>query len=409
MPTMSMPTTPMPTMSESRFDLVGRDRATGARAGVFRTPHGDVPTPIFMPVGTQATVKALDVDELRAAGARIVLANTYHLYLRPGHEVVGSLGGLHAFMGWDRPILTDSGGFQVFSLARSAQGRDRRGDAGLVTIDESGVAFESHLDGRTHLFTPESAIEVQTALGADVIMAFDECSRTNDDYATTLRGMERTHRWAERCRTRWRELEAEKTATGRRPPQALFPIVQGGTFRDLRRASAEFIAGLQLPGVAIGGESIGYSKPLTRAILEWIADLLPEDRPRYAMGVGDPDDFFAIVERGVDMFDCVLPTRMARNGTLLTRDGRLRVLNAEFASDARPIELACDCYTCRGYSRGYLRHLFKAESLLAYRLATLHNVRFCLRLVEEIRSAILGGQFVELRDEFIARWSRGSA
>jgi queuine tRNA-ribosyltransferase len=395
-------------MRDFQFELIGRDRTTGARAGLLHTPHGDVPTPIFMPVGTQATVKAVDTDELRSAGARIILGNTYHLDLRPGHEVVERLGGLHGFMGWDRPILTDSGGFQVFSLAKSAQGRGQRGEAGLVQIDESGVTFESHLDQRLHRFTPESAIEVQTALGADVIMAFDECSRTNDDFETTLRGMERTHRWAERCRARWREMETEKQRTTGRPPQALFGIVQGGTFRDLRRASAEVVVGLDLPGVAIGGESIGYSKPLTRAILEWIGDLLPADRPRYAMGVGDPDDFFAIVERGVDMFDCVLPTRMARNGTLLTRDGRLRVVNAEYASDARPIEPGCDCYTCARFSRGYLRHLLKSESLLAYRLATLHNVRFCLRLVEEIRAAIIGGQFAEMRDEFMARWKSGS-
>jgi queuine tRNA-ribosyltransferase len=354
-----------------------------------------------MPVGTQATVKAICPEELRRAGAQIVLANTYHLYLRPGHATVAGLGGLHPFMGWDRPILTDSGGFQVFSLARATRSPD---GTGLVEVDEEGVTFCSHLDGTLHRFTPELAVDVQEHLGADVIMAFDECSPTAGGYVETLRGMERTHRWAERCRRSWRELEAGKLD---RPPQALFGIAQGGAYRDLRRASAEFAAGLDLPGIAIGGESIGYSKPLTRDILDWVSDLLPEGRPRYAMGVGEPDDFFAVVERGIDMFDSVLPTRMARNGTLLTARGRLRVVNAEHRADPRPPEPGCDCYTCQRFSRAYLRHLFKAEALLAYRLATLHNLRFCLRLVGQIREAILTGAFAELRTELNREWVRG--
>ena len=384
-------------MPSFEFELVGRDRATGARAGLFRTPHGVVATPVFMPVGTQATVKAVCPEELRRAGAQIVLANTYHLYLRPGSRTVAELGGLHRFMGWGGPILTDSGGFQVFSLSQPGRGESGRAE-GLVEVDEDGATFRSHLDGSLRRFTPELAVEVQEELGADVIMAFDECSSTAGGYDEARRGMERTHRWAERCRARWSELEAGKRD---RPPQALFGIVQGGAFRDLRRASAEFVAGLALPGVAIGGESIGYSKRLTRDILEWVADLLPEGRPRYAMGVGEPDDFFAVVEGGVDMFDSVLPTRMARNGTLLTARGRLRVVNAEHAADPRPIEPGCDCYTCARFSRAYLRHLFKSQCLLAYRLATLHNLRFCLRLVGQIREAILVGTFAELRDEYL--------
>ena len=407
-------------MQDFDFNITARDPRSAARAGFFQTPHGVVPTPIFMPVGTQATVKALSPDEIRAAGAGIILANTYHLYLRPGHETIRQLGGLHRFMGWDGPILTDSGGFQAFSLAQTGRGRpsldstDQEaspGSAGtaepadsLVRIDESGVTFRSHLDGSIHRFDPESTIEIEEAIGADIIMAFDECSRSEDTYEATRCGMERTHRWAERCRARWQELELAKTD---RPPQALFGIVQGGAFRDLRRASAEYIAGLGLPGIAIGGESIGYSKPLTRQILDWIVDLLPADRPRYAMGVGDPEDFFAIVERGIDMFDSVLPTRMARNGTLLTNYGRLKVINAEFADDTRPPEPTCDCYTCRRFSRGYLRALFKDRALLAYRLATIHNIRYCLRLTERIRAAIGAGELAELREEYARGWAAG--
>ena len=383
------------------FSLAGHDRATRARAGLLRTPHGVIATPVFMPVGTQGTVKAICPTELRQAGAQIVLANTYHLYLRPGPAIVAELGGLHRFMGWNGPLLTDSGGFQVFSLSQPS--RRVEGSSGLVEVDEDGVTFRSHLDGLPHRFTPELAVDVQEALGADVIMALDECSRTAGSYAEAQLGIERTHRWAERCVRRWRELEAAKRD---RPPQALFAIVQGGAFRDLRRASAQFAADLGLPGVAIGGESVGYSKPLTRQVLEWVVDLLPESQPRYAMGIGEPDDFFAVVERGVDMFDSVLPTRTARNGTLLTAWGRLRVVNAEHAGDSRPIEPGCDCYTCGRFSRAYLRHLFKSQALLAYRLATLHNLRFCLRLVSQIRQAILEGSLAEFRRDFLVGWNR---
>ena len=401
------------------FEVRARDGATRARVGRFQTPHGAIDTPVFMPVGTQATVKAVSPDELEVAGAQIVLANTYHLYLRPGAARVARLGGLHRFMAWDRPILTDSGGFQVFSLA-GADARERVRE-GLVEVDEEGVTFRSHLDGARHRFTPELAVEVQEELGADVVMALDRCSPTEASYEATRDGMEATQRWAERCRARWLQLEAAKR---RRPPQAplheapqalsgtapqaLFGIIQGGPYEALRRESARAIAALDLPGIAVGGESIGYSKALTRQILDWLADLLPADRPRYAMGVGDPADFFAVVERGIDMFDSVLPTRMARNGTLLTADGRLRIVNAQFAADARPPEPGCDCYTCQRFSRGYLRHLFKSEALLAYRLATLHNLRFCLRTVDRIRESIRSGAFAACRDEFLARYESGS-
>lgn len=385
-----------------RYEAVARDRSTMARAGLFRTPHGTVETPVFMPVGTRATVKAVSPDELAAVGARIILANTYHLHLQPGSNLIASFGGLHDFMSWNRPILTDSGGFQVFSLAERSRDSSGSVDSSLVARDDDGVTFRSYVDGSEHRFTPELAIEVQERLGADVIMAFDECSRTSSSHAEARTSMEITHRWAERCKRRWLELEVAKTD---RPPQALFGIVQGGAHRDLRRASAELISGLDLPGIAIGGESIGYSKALTRDILEWIADLLPFDRPRYAMGVGEPADFFAIVERGIDMFDSVLPTRMARNGTLMTAHGRLRVINAEFATDPRPIEPDCDCATCASFSRGYIRHLFKSEALLAYRLATVHNLRFCLRLVERIRASIVDGSFTTFRDYFLSGYN----
>ncbi len=391
------------------FKVVARDEATWARAGVLYTPHGPVETPVFMPVGTKGSVKAVSPRDLEELGAQIILANTYHLYLRPGHQVVEALGGLHRFMGWDRAILTDSGGFQVFSLGI---GRERRRrilgrnaeegrEGSLVAIDEDGVTFTSYIDGSTHTFTPERAVEVQEALGADIIMAFDECAPSDDDYAYARAAAQRTLRWALRCRQRWMELELAKEG---RPPQALFGIVQGGNFMDLRRESTSAIVDLDLPGIAFGGESIGYNKEMTRAILEWIHDLLPEGKPRYAMGVGEPDDFFAVVERGIDMFDCVLPTRLARNGSLLTPEGRMNVTNARFRTDPAPPVEGCGCYTCRRFSRAYLRHLFKSQELLAYHLATIHNLYFAVNLAREIRRSIVNGRFKAFRDEFLARW-----
>ncbi len=373
-----------------QFEVVARDSSSAARLGRFVTPHGVVETPAFMPVGTQASVKTVDPRELQATGAQIVLANTYHLALRPGSGRVASLGGLHRFMGWNGPILTDSGGFQIWSLANRARGQS------LVRIDDEGATFRSHVDGQEWRFTPESAIDVQADLGADVIMAFDECTAKEADEVTARAAADRTHRWARRCLGRWRSLQ-----DAGRPPQALFGIVQGGNHRHLRRWSAEVVASLDLPGIAIGGESIGFSKEQTANILEWIADVLPTDRPRYAMGVGDPDDFATVVERGVDLFDSVLPTRLARNGALLTRNGRLRIGAAAFQADDGPVDPTCRCETCRGFSRAYLHHLYRSRELLGHRLGTIHNLTYCLDVTREMRDALREGTYGRHR----SRWT----
>lgn len=368
------------------FTVVTNDAATLARAGRFDTPHGVVETPAFMPVGTQASVKTLDPKEIREVGSQMILANTYHLALRPGADLVAQLGGLHEFMCWDGPILTDSGGFQVWSLSQRASERP------LVRIDEDGVSFRSHLDGAAWRFTPESAIDLQTQLGADVIMAFDECTPGDASEAYARAAAERTHRWAERCRNRWREHQSQRAV-----PQALFGIIQGGNYRELRRWSAETILSLALPGVAVGGESIGYSKERTSETLDWIADLLPSDRPRYAMGVGDPVDFLTVVERGIDLFDSVYPTRLARNGALLHRGGRMRIGSARYRSDERPVDAECRCLACRTFSRAYLHHLFRARELLGHRLATIHNLTYCLDLVADMRRSLVDGTFDQFR------------
>ncbi len=359
------------------FTLLATDARTGARAGLLRTPHGDVPTPVYMPVGTQATVKTLTPDELVAAGASIILSNTYHLSLRPGADRVARFGGLHRFMGWDRPILTDSGGFQVFSLGH------------LRRVGEDGVTFRSHLDGSTHEFTPERVIALEEALGADIIMPLDECLPYGVDAAAASASLDRTHRWAARC----------QQAQTRRD-QALFGIVQGGMHARLRRASASWLSDLDLPGYAIGGLSIGESKAEMHAMLEEAVPLLPAHKPRYLMGVGAPEDIFEGVARGVDMFDVVLPTRLARNGALLTLEGRLNIRNARFADSPDPIMPGCRCYTCARFTLGYLHHLFRAEELLGYRLATLHNVTFMVDLAALVRAAILDGTFAALRETF---------
>jgi queuine tRNA-ribosyltransferase len=359
---------------------------TLARAGVLHTPHGPVPTPVFMPVGTQATVKTLAPWDLTAAGARIVLANTYHLYLRPGADVVAELGGLHQFMGWDAPILTDSGGYQVFSLA------DRR------RIDDDGVVFRSHIDGSEHRFTPASVMRTQELLGADIVMALDECTAYPCDHDYARRAMERTHRWAEACL-------AAKT----RPDQALFGITQGGMYEDLRRESARFIAGLDTPGIAVGGLSVGEPKDVMWRMLVVTMPHLPANKPRYLMGVGSPEDLVEGVAHGVDLFDCVLPTRIARNGALLTETGRLNIRNAAYERDPRPIEEDCDCSTCQHFSRAYLRHLFKAQEILGLHLATVHNVRFLVRLMERMRAAILAGEFAAFRQAFLAAYRPADA
>lgn len=360
-----------------QFEVLARDSSSAARLGRFVTPHGVIQTPAFMPVGTQATVKAVDPGELKEAGAQIILANAYHLALRPGAARVARLGGLHRFMGWDGPILTDSGGFQIWSLGAPIHGPS------LVRIDDEGATFRSHVDGQTWRMTPELAIDLESDLGADVIMALDQCTAKDADETTARAAADRTYRWARRCRERWQSVQPT-----RQVPQALFGIIQGGPYRDLRRRSADEIASLDLPGIAIGGESIGYSKEQTASILEWIVDLLPVDRPRYAMGVGDPTDFATVVERGIDLFDSVLPTRLARNGAFLTRNGRIRIAAAIYRTDDRPIDCDCRCETCRIFTRAYLHHLYRAGELLGHRLGTIHNLTYCLDVVRVMRESL---------------------
>lgn len=363
------------------FTINTKCKDTLARTGRVDTPHGSIQTPVFMPVGTQATVKALTPDQVKETGAEILLSNTYHLYLRPGHELVREAGGLHRFMHWDRPILTDSGGFQVFSL----------GD--LRKITEEGVLFSSHLDGSRHMFSPERVMEIEQALGADIIMAFDECIALPADYNAVAAAMERTHRWAERCRQ-------SKT----REDQALFGIVQGGAYADLRRESAQAIAAMDFPGNAIGGLSVGEPKPEMYAMLDVVTPQLPEGKPRYLMGVGSFDCIVEGVARGVDMFDCVLQTRMARNGTALTRTGRLVLRNAKYAHDFSSLEEGCDCYACRHFTRAYIRHLVKAGEILGATLLSIHNIHATVQFARDIRQSIEDGRFLGFRNEFFANY-----
>lgn len=349
-----------------KYTLIKVCRQTGARFGRVETPHGCFETPAFMPVGTQATVKTLTPAQLVEIEAGIILANTYHLYLRPGHDLIKKAGGLHEFMKWSRPILTDSGGFQVFSLND------------LRKIREEGVEFRSHIDGSSHFLSPEKAVEIQNALGADIIMAFDECAPYPAERSYVLDSMARTLRWAERCKAAHRDEER----------QALFGIVQGGMFSDLRAESAKATVALDFPGYAIGGLSVGEPKPLMYEILEATVPLLPADRPRYLMGVGSPDCLLEGALRGIDMFDCVLPTRVARNGTALTSQGKVVVRNASYAEDFLPIEPGCDCYSCQNFSRAYIRHLIKANEVLGLTLISIHNLRYLLRLMINLRQAI---------------------
>jgi len=351
-----------------------------ARMGLFTTPHGDLITPVFAPVGTQATVKTLTPEHLKDINASLVLSNTYHLYLRPGDELVHDMGGLHHFMQWPNPMLTDSGGFQVFSLSKTRK------------IDDDGVTFRSHIDGSTHRFTPEKSIQIQENLGADIIMAFDECSDPNDAAYSRI-AMQRTHRWAER---------SVKAKT--RSDQALFGIVQGGVNADLRAESAKFIASLGTPGIAIGGLSVGETKQEMHDTLDVVLPLLPENKPRYLMGVGTPEDIINGVARGVDIFDCVLPTRLARHHSAFSPEGRLNMMNAGFARDPRPIDETCDCYTCKTFTRAYIRHLIMARELLAGTLLSIHNLRALIRLMELIRCYIADGSFESRVPELLAQW-----
>jgi queuine tRNA-ribosyltransferase len=365
--------------SLGNFHLIKTYPGTKARAGELVTPHGTVPTPVFMPVASQGTVKTLTPQEIKDIGFAMVLANTYHLYLRPGISVIEKMGGLHKFMGWDGAILTDSGGYQIFSLARLRQ------------VSDEGVVFRSHIDGSEHLITPELAIKFQESLGADIIMVLDECTACDNSFEKVREAMNRTHHWAERC------LKAHE-----RSDQALYAIVQGGIFPDLRRQSVEHLISLDFPGYAIGGLSIGEPKKVTFDIVKETVDLLPENKPRYLMGVGSPEDIFEGIARGVDIFDSALPTRVARNGALFTRLGRVNIRNAAFARAEKPVDPDCDCYTCRTFSAAYLHHLFNSRELLAYRLATIHNLTFISKLMQKMREAILEGTFNSFKNEFLS-------
>jgi len=360
------------------YELIHEDKETGARAGIFHTPHGDIETPVFMPVGTQATVKTMTPDELMECNAQIILGNTYHLYLRPGHKLVKEAGGLHGFMHWNRPILTDSGGFQVFSL----------GD--LRKIKEEGVEFRSHIDGSKHFFTPESVMEIENDLGADIIMALDECNPYPATYDYVKKSTERTTRWLKRC------ADAHK----RSHDQALFGIIQGGMFKELREQSAKEITSIELPGYAIGGLSVGEPPEIMYEMLEYTTPLMPKNKPRYLMGVGAPDNLVEGVIRGIDMFDCVLATRIARNGTVFTKYGKLVIRNAEYAKDFRPLEEGCQCYACKNFSRAYIRHLIKVGEVLGIRLTTIHNIYYLTHLMNDMREAILHDEMPHFRDQF---------
>ena len=368
-------------MRENDFKLMQSGVDSKARAGELMTSHGGVLTPVFLPVGSQGTVKTLTSDEVSDMGITMVLANAYHLYLRPGIEVIKKMGGLHKFMAWNGAILTDSGGYQIFSLAP------------LCKISDEGVTFRSHIDGSQHFLTPESAVQLQEELGADVIMVLDECSAYGDSYEKVKAAMLRTHQWAERCR------EAKQ-----RNEQALFGIIQGGIFPDLRRQSAEYLTALGFSGYAIGGLSVGEPKETTLSMIEETVALLPENKPRYLMGVGSPEDLVEGVTRGIDIFDSALPTRVARNGALYTRQGRVNIRNASFRQMEQPVDADCDCDTCRTFSAAYLHHLFKCGELLAYRLATLHNLYFIKKLMDDIRDAILSGTFSNFRQDFLANY-----
>ncbi len=369
-------------MPAVNIEIIKECPETGARAGVLHTPHGSFPTPMFMPVGTQATVKTLSPEELKEMGAGIILSNTYHLFLRPGHELVEKAGGLHKFMNWDQGILTDSGGFQVFSLGA------------MRKIREEGVEFRSHIDGAKKLLTPEIATKVQEALGADIIMAFDECMPYPADLSYAKNSTDRTTRWAARCK-----------AAHSRTDQALFGIVQGGMHKELRQKSAEELVDMDFPGYAVGGLSVGEPKEMMYDMLAATTCHLPKEKPRYLMGVGTPDCLVEGVALGVDMFDCVFPTRVARNGTCMTRTGRLVVRNAEFADDFRTIEEGCGCYACKNYSRAYIRHLFKAEEIFGLRLLSLHNLYFLLQFMRDMRQAIIDGVFPQFRKNFLEGYS----
>ena len=362
------------------FELIKEDKRTGARAGILHTPHGDIETPIYMPVGTRASVKALTPVQLKEVGTQILLSNTYHLYLRPGESLIKKAGGIHRFMNWDRPVLTDSGGFQVFSLD------------GLRKISEEGVEFRSHIDGSYHMFTPEKVMQIEQDIGADIIMALDECPAHDKSYGYVKDSMERTLRWAERCKN-------AKT----RDDQALFGIIQGGMFSDLRIESTKGTVAMDFPGIAVGGLSVGEEKPVMYKMLDTIMPYIPKNKPRYLMGVGSPDCLFEGVERGIDMFDCVLQTRTARMGTALTSHGKMNMRNAKYQDDFSPLDEECDCYACRNFSRAYIRHLVTMGEILGATLLSIHNIHFSLNLMKNMKEAIIGDCFTEYKAEMMEK------
>ena len=369
-------------MTAITYEHIKTCKQTGARLGIVHTPHGSFETPTFMPVGTQATVKTMSPEELKEIGSGIILSNTYHLWLRPGHDIVKEAGGLHKFMNWDKPILTDSGGFQVFSLSK------------FRTIEEEGVHFRHHLNGSKLFLSPEKAMEIQNDLGADIMMAFDECPPYPATFDYMKASVERTSRWAERC----------LTAHNRPNDQALFGIVQGGEFEELRKQSAKDLISLDFPGYAIGGLSVGESKEVMNEVLEFTTPLLPKDKPRYLMGVGSPRSLIDGAIRGIDMFDCVLPTRIARNGTLMTSNGRLVVRNAVYKRDFRPLDENCSCHVCKNYSRAYIHHLIRADETFGIRLTSYHNLHFLLNMMEQVRDAIRNDRLGDFRDEFFEQY-----
>lgn len=367
-----------------KYELIKKDKYTNARLGVIHTAHGDIQTPIFMPVGTRASVKAMTVDSLKEINAQIILGNTYHLYLRPGMDIMRKAGGLHKFMNWDRPILTDSGGFQVFSLS------------GIRKISENGVEFRSHIDGSKHLFTPEKSIEIQNDIHSDIMMSFDECVSYPSEYEYVKNSMERTLRWAKRGLIYHKEHSHKD--------QALFGIVQGGMYKDLREISARKTVEMDFDGYSIGGLSVGETKEMMVDILKFTIPFLPEDKPRYNMGVGTPDYLLESFEAGIDMADCVLPTRIARNGTALTSHGKLVVRNAKYSEDFRPLDSECDCHVCKNYTRAYIRHLVNVNEILASMLLSYHNLYFLLKMCEDVREAIKEDSFIDFKREFYKKY-----
>ncbi|WP_026693799.1 tRNA guanosine(34) transglycosylase Tgt [Peribacillus kribbensis] len=369
-------------MNPIRYEHIKTCKQTGARLGIVHTPHGSFETPVFMPVGTLATVKTMSPEELKGIGAGIILSNTYHLWLRPGNELIKEAGGLHKFMNWDRAILTDSGGFQVFSLSQFRK------------IEEEGVHFRNHLNGDKLFLSPEKAMQIQNDLGSDIMMAFDECPPYPASFEYMKKSVERTSRWAERC----------LNAHGRPQDQGLFGIIQGGEYEELRKQSARDLTSLDFPGYAVGGLSVGEPKDVMNRVLEFTTPLLPADKPRYLMGVGSPDSLIDGAIRGIDMFDCVLPTRIARNGTLMTSNGRVVIKNAKYARDFGPLDENCDCHVCKNYTRAYVRHLIRCDETLGIRLTTYHNLHFLVNLMEQVRQAIREDRLGDFREEFFEKY-----